>query len=72
MKIVALSILLAITSACFAQQDTTLVYSSSMYVKDPVRSQWRPVVKRNGELFAVAFYDKKDVMQEVINFEDQN
>ena len=72
MKIVALSILLAITSSCFAQQDTTLVYNSSMYVKDPVRSQWRPVVKRNGELFAVTFYDKKDAMQEVVNFEDRN
>ena len=70
MKIFPFLFLFAVTTSCFAQ-DTTLVYNSPMYVKDPVRSQWRPVVKRNGELFAVTFYDKKDVMQEVINFEDQ-
>lgn len=72
MKKLTFLLFLAITSACFAQQDTTLVYSSSMYTKDPVRAKWRPVVKRNGMLFQVTFYDKKDVVQEIINFEDKN
>jgi len=54
-----------------SQQDTTLIYSSPMYTKDPVRSKWRPVIKRVGEFYQVSFYDKKDILQETISFEDQ-
>ncbi len=68
---VALSLIIFCATA-FAQQDTTLVYSSPMYTKDPIRAKWRPVVKRNGALFQVSFYDKKDVIREIINFEDKN
>ncbi len=72
MKKLTLLLLLAITSNCFAQQDTTLVYNSPMYTKDPIRAKWRPVVKRNGEFFQVTFYDSKDVIQEIVSFEDRN
>src|SRR5690606_28717754 len=67
-----LILLLAIAKIGFAQQDTTLVYNSPMYTKDPVRSKWRPVVKRAGEFYQVTFYDRKNVMQEVISFEDKD
>ncbi len=72
MKKLTLILLLAVTKIGFAQQDTTLVYNSPMYLKDSVRSKWRPVVKRFGELYQVSFYDKKDVLKETISFEDKN
>ncbi len=72
MKKLTLVLFLAIAKIGFAQQDTTLIYNSPMYLKDPVRSKWRPVVKREGELYQVSFYDKKDVLKEVISFEDKN
>lgn len=72
MKKLTLILLVAIAKIGFAQQDTTLVYNSPMYTKDPVRSKWRPVVKRVDNLFQVTFYDKKDVIKEVISFEDKN
>lgn len=77
MKKLTLILLLAIAKIGFAQnnnsqQDTTLIYSSPMYTKDPVRSKWRPVVKRVGEFYQVTFYDKKDVIQEIISFEDKD
>lgn len=72
MKKLTLILFLAIAKIGFAQQDTTLIYNSPMYLKDPVRSKWRPVVKREGELYQVSFYDKKDVLKEVISFEDKN
>ncbi|MGV3545871.1 MAG: TonB family protein [Pedobacter sp.] len=79
MKKLTLILLLAIAKIGFAQntdrnnaqQDTTLVYNSPMYTKDPVRSKWRPVVKRVGEFYQVSFYDRKDILQEVISFEDR-
>jgi len=67
-----LILLLAIAKIGFAQQDTTLVYNSPMYTKDPVRSKWRPVIKKTGEFYQVAFYDRKDVLQETISFEDKD
>ncbi len=63
---------MAIAKIGFAQQDTTLVYNSPMYTKDPIRSKWHPVVKRVGEFYQVTFYDRKDIMQEVISFEDKD
>jgi TonB family protein len=79
MKKITLILLLAIAKIGFAQntdrnnaqQDTTLVYNSPMYTKDPVRSKWRPVIKRAGEFYQVSFYDRKDVLKEVISFEDK-
>ncbi|MFN0256097.1 energy transducer TonB [Pedobacter ureilyticus] len=74
MKKLTLILLLAITKIGFAQnsqQDTTLIYSSPMYTKDPVRSKWRPVIKRAGEFYQVSFFDRKDVLQEIISFEDR-
>ncbi len=73
MKKFAFILLLAGTKIAFCQnakQDTTLVYSSPMYTKDPVRSKWIPVVKKTGEFYQVTFYDKKNVAQELISFED--
>jgi len=72
MKNLFLILFLAIAKIGFAQQDTTLVYNSPMYTKDPVRSKWRPEVKRDGEFYQVTFYDKKGVLKEIINFEDKN
>jgi len=75
MKKLTLILLLAIAKIGFAQnaqQDTTLVYNSPMYTKDPIRSKWRPVIKRVGEFYQVSFYDKKDVLKEVISFEDKD
>lgn len=79
MKKLTLILLLAIAKISFAQntdrnnsrQDTTLVYNSPMYTKDPVRSKWRPVIKREGDFYQVSFYDRKDVLQEIISFEDR-
>lgn len=74
MKKLTLILLLAITKIGFAQnsqQDTTLIYSSPMYTKDPVRSKWRPVIKHIGEFYQVSFFDRKDVLQEIISFEDR-
>lgn len=73
MKKFAFILLLAGTKIAFCQnakQDTTLVYSSPMYTKDPVRSKWTPVVKKAGDHYQVTFYDKKNVAQELISFED--
>jgi TonB family protein len=72
MKKITLMLFLMVAKVALAQQDTTLVYASPMYEKDPIRSKWRPVVKKNAELWQVAFYDRKDLIQEVINFEDRN
>lgn len=72
MKKLTLILLLAIAKIGFAQQDTTLIYNNPMYTKDPVRSKWRPEVKRNGEFYQVTFYDKKDIIQEIITFEDKD
>jgi len=77
MKKIALILLLAIAKIGFAQnnnsqQDTTLVYSSPMYTKDPVRSKWRPTIKRAGEFYQVTFVDKKGVVHEIISFEDRD
>lgn len=72
MKKLALILLLAMAKIGFVQQDTTLVYNSPMYTKDPLRSKWRPVIKKTGVFYEVAFYDRKDVLQETISFEDKD
>ncbi len=70
-RIITVCLLLFFANMSFAQQDTTLVYNSPMYTKDPVRSKWKPVVKRMGDLFQVSFYDRKNLLKEVISFEDK-
>ncbi|SOD19823.1 energy transducer TonB [Pedobacter xixiisoli] len=75
MKKLTLILFLAVTKIGFcqnAQQDTTLVYNSPIYTKDPVRSKWRPVVQQVGEFYQVTFYNAKDVIQEVISFADKD
>jgi TonB family protein len=75
MKNLAFLFLLAFTKTAFCQnakQDTTLVYNSPMYTKDPLRSKWTPTVKRVGDLYQVTFFDKKNTAQEVISFEDKD
>jgi TonB family protein len=75
MKIFALISLMACAGTAFCQnakQDTTLVYQNPMYTKDPLRSKWTPVVKKVGELYQVTFYDKRQVAQELISFEDSD
>lgn len=72
MKKLTFILFIAIAKMGFAQQDTTLIYNSPMYTKDPIRSKWKPVVKQVGQLYQVTFYDRKDVTQEVISFEDKD
>lgn len=72
MKKLTLILLLAIAKIGFAQQDTTLVYSSSpLHMNDPIRSKWRAVVKSEGNFHQVSFYDKKNVLTETISFENE-
>lgn len=72
MKKLTLILFLALAKIGFAQQDTTIIYNSPMYTKDPIRSKWRPVVKHVDGFYQVTFYDKKDIVQEVISFEDKD
>ena len=66
-------------SIAFAQQadnykqDTTTLYQRAKgFVNDPIRSKWRQEVKKEGDLFVLNLYDKKDVLQERISFADKN
>jgi len=66
-------------SLAFAQQvdnyrqDTTTLYQRAKgFSNDPVRSKWRQDVKKEGELFVLYLYDKKEVLQEKISFADKN
>lgn len=55
------------------RQDTTTLYQRAKgFSNDPMRSKWRQEVKKNGELFVLNLYDKKDVLQETISFADKN
>lgn len=71
MKKLVFVLLFAIANTAFAQQDTILVYDSSMYAKDPVRNKWIPTVKKVADSYQVTFHDRKNVIQEVITFEDK-
>ena len=66
-------------SLAFAQQadnykqDTTTLYQRAKgFSTDPIRSKWRQEVKKEGDLFVLNLYDKKDVLQERISFADKN
>lgn len=63
--------LLVCSFAGYAQQDTTLVYTS-FFAKDPLRAKWIAEPSKNGDYYQVSFFDNKRVLQEVINFEDKN
>lgn len=65
-------------SIAFAQQvdnyrqDTTTLYQRAKgFSNDPIRSKWRQEVKKEGDLFVLNLYDKKDVLQERISFVDK-
>ena len=66
-------------SVAFAQQvdnykqDTTTLYQRAKgFSTDPIRSKWRQEVKKEGGLFILNLYDKKDVLQEKISFIDDH
>lgn len=55
------------------RQDTTTMYQRAKgFSYDPIRSKWRQEVKKQGELFVLRLFDKKDVLQEVISFADKD
>jgi hypothetical protein len=55
------------------KQDTTTLYQRAKgFINDPIRSKWRQEVKKEGELFVLNLYDKKDVLQERISFFDKD
>ncbi|MGF1923002.1 MAG: toxin-antitoxin system YwqK family antitoxin [Bacteroidia bacterium] len=54
------------------RQDTTTLYQRAKgFSFDPIRSKWRQELKKEGELFVLTLYDKKDVIQERISFADK-
>ena len=54
------------------RQDTTTLYQRAKgFSTDPIRSKWRQEVKKEGDLFVLNLYDKKDVLQERISFADK-
>lgn len=55
------------------KQDTTTLYQRAKgFSTDPIRSKWRQEVKKEGDIFVLNLYDKKDVLQERISFADKN
>lgn len=64
-------VLMLVATASFAQQDTTLVYASRGYMKDPVRSKWNHVVEQKGAAWLVSFYNNKK-LREQITYADQD
>jgi antitoxin component YwqK of YwqJK toxin-antitoxin module len=55
------------------KQDTTTLYQRAKgFSNDPIRSKWRQEVKKEGDIFVLNLYDKKDVLQERISFADKN
>ncbi|MEJ5993998.1 hypothetical protein WG904_06135 [Pedobacter sp. Du54] len=66
-------------SIAFAQQvdnyrqDTTTLYQRAKgFSNDPVRAKWRQEVRKEGDLFVLNLFDRKDVLQERISFADKN
>ena len=54
------------------KQDTITLYQRVKgFSTDPMRSKWRQVLKKEGDLFVLNLYDKKDVLQERISFADK-
>ncbi|RYG21952.1 MAG: hypothetical protein EOO07_01280 [Chitinophagaceae bacterium] len=55
------------------RQDTTTLYQRAKgFNNDPIRSKWRQDVKKEGGLFVLYLYDKKDSLRERISFADKN
>ncbi len=65
-------------SVAFAQQvdnyrqDTTTLYQRAKgFSNDPIRSKWRQEVKKEGDIFVLNLYDRKNILQERISFADK-
>ena len=55
------------------KQDTTTLYQRAKgFSNDPMRSKWRQQVKKEGDVFVLYLYDKKDALQERISFADKD
>lgn len=52
-------------------QDTTLVYATPAFLKDPLRSNWITKYIKNGIGWQLQLSDKKGVLREKITFEDK-
>lgn len=52
-------------------QDTTLVYATPAFLKDPLRSNWSTKYIKNGTSWQLQLSDKKGVLREKITFEDK-
>ncbi|RZK08855.1 MAG: hypothetical protein EOO43_21285, partial [Flavobacterium sp.] len=52
-------------------QDTTLVYATPAFLKDPLRSNWSTKYIRNGTSWQLQLSDKKGILREKITFEDK-
>ena len=52
-------------------QDTTLVYATPAFLKDPMRSKWITKFIKNGKSWELQLFDKKQVLREKITFEDK-
>ena len=68
--IFCLVFVLSITKAQFVQ-DTTLVYATPAFLKDPIRSKWNTKFIKNGKSWELQLFDKKQVLRERITFEDK-
>ncbi|MES2447026.1 MAG: hypothetical protein V4546_07585 [Bacteroidota bacterium] len=66
-------IIILISSFAKAQfvQDTTLVYATPAFLKDPMRSKWITKFIKNGKSWELQLFDKKQVLREKITFEDK-
>lgn len=52
-------------------QDTTLVYATPAFLKDPLRSNWSTKYVKNGTSWQLQLSDKKGILREKITFEDK-
>jgi TonB family protein len=57
--------------AGFAQQDTTTIYATPGFMKDPIRANLKQVITQNDSLYTLSLYDKKGVLQEKITFAEK-
>ena len=66
-------VIVLISSFAKAQfvQDTTLVYATPAFLKDPLRSNWNTKYIKLGAGWQLQLSDKKGVLRERITFEDK-
>jgi antitoxin component YwqK of YwqJK toxin-antitoxin module len=72
-NLVFLFIIVLSSSVAKAQfvQDTTLVYATPAFLKDPIRSKWNTKFIKNGKSWELQLFDRKQVLREKITFEDK-